>query len=35
MRLGIKAIKMLKILYSVDGRKKQQTIADFEKELKK
>ena len=28
-------IKMLKILYSVDEEKKQQTIADFEKELKK
>ena len=27
--------KMLKILYSVDEEKKQQTIADFEKELKK
>jgi hypothetical protein len=35
MRLGIKTIKMLKILYSVDEEKKQQTIADFEKELKK
>ena len=28
-------IKMVKILYSVDERKKQQTIADFEKELRK
>ena len=28
-------IKMVKILYSVDEGKKQQTIADFEKELRK
>jgi len=28
-------IKMVKILYSVDERKKQQTITDFEKELRK
>jgi len=35
MRLGIKTIKMVKILYSFDEGKKRQTIADFEKELRK